>query len=177
MIQSQMVAPPLAAIDGTTLRLKTATTKRRTRSRRPRARIRWGWADWGDVDKEIRTTAAKAAFLKNLEIAALKRCATQMQHESSFARRTTEARLSPHEHCLMHRSCRCCAERARAPAPHAQQISAQQRPVLRVLVALSQAKLRCRRKPRDACRCQPRCVEQKSSTAHPTSRAAASHRG
>src|SRR5438270_2583815 len=44
MIQSQMVAPPLAAIEGTTLRLKTATTKSRTRSRRPRARIRCGWA-------------------------------------------------------------------------------------------------------------------------------------
>ena len=34
--------------EGTTLRLKTATTKRRTRSRRPRARMRWvawrvGW--------------------------------------------------------------------------------------------------------------------------------------
>src|SRR5580693_4081174 len=52
MIQSQIVTPPLAAIEGTTLRLKTATTKRRTRSRRPRARIRWGWgAGWVVVDK------------------------------------------------------------------------------------------------------------------------------
>src|SRR5579871_1462420 len=42
MIQSQTVTPPLAAIEGTTLRLKTATTKSSTRSRRPRARIRWG---------------------------------------------------------------------------------------------------------------------------------------
>src|SRR5712691_6022325 len=54
MIQSQMVTPPLAAIEGTTLRLKTATTKRRTRSRRPRARIRWGWAaGWVAVDKAL----------------------------------------------------------------------------------------------------------------------------
>src|ERR1700676_2119747 len=51
MIQSQTVTPPLAAIEGTTLRLKTATTNRSTRSRRPRARIRWGWAaDWVVVD-------------------------------------------------------------------------------------------------------------------------------
>src|ERR1700723_580058 len=52
MIQSQMVTPPLAAIEGTTLRLKTATTNRRTRARRPRARIKWGWATgWAVVDK------------------------------------------------------------------------------------------------------------------------------
>src|SRR5579863_9377422 len=53
MIQSQMVTPPLAAMEGTTLRLKTATTKRRTRSRRPRARMRWGWAGWAVVDKGL----------------------------------------------------------------------------------------------------------------------------
>src|SRR5467141_2704674 len=53
MIQSQMVTPPLAAMEGTTFRLKTATTKRRTRSRRPRARIRWGWAGWVVVDKLV----------------------------------------------------------------------------------------------------------------------------
>src|ERR1700731_1399265 len=57
MIQSQMVTPPLAAMEGTTLRLNTATTNRRTRSRRPRARIRWGWvAGWAVVDK-IRSLA------------------------------------------------------------------------------------------------------------------------
>ena len=32
MIHSQTVTPPLAAIDGTTFRLKTATTKSNTRS-------------------------------------------------------------------------------------------------------------------------------------------------
>src|SRR5919109_4897353 len=42
MIQSQTVTPPFAAMEGTTLRLKTATTKRRTRSQRPRTRFRWG---------------------------------------------------------------------------------------------------------------------------------------
>src|SRR6202162_4772798 len=51
MIQSQIVTPPLPAMEGTTFRLKTATTKSRTRSRRPRARIRWGWAaGWAVVD-------------------------------------------------------------------------------------------------------------------------------
>src|SRR5277367_2357980 len=51
IIQSQIVTPPLAAIEGTTFRLNTATTKSNTRSRRPRARIRWGWAsDWAVVD-------------------------------------------------------------------------------------------------------------------------------
>ena len=42
MIQSQIVTPPLAAIEGTTLRLNTATTKSRTRSQRPRTRLRCG---------------------------------------------------------------------------------------------------------------------------------------
>ena len=55
MIQSQMVTPPLAAMDGTTLRLKTATTKRSTRSRRPRARMSFGAASgWAVVDKIFR---------------------------------------------------------------------------------------------------------------------------
>src|SRR5580704_15728975 len=42
MSQSQMVTPPLAAMDGTTFRLKTATTKSRTRSHRPKTRRKWG---------------------------------------------------------------------------------------------------------------------------------------
>src|SRR5215472_5324507 len=42
MIQSQTVTPPLVAIEGTTFRLNTATTKRRTRSQRPRTRLSWG---------------------------------------------------------------------------------------------------------------------------------------
>src|SRR5258706_2917273 len=42
MIQSQTVTPPLAAIEGTTLRLKTATTKSKTRSQRPSTRRRCG---------------------------------------------------------------------------------------------------------------------------------------
>src|ERR1700739_451271 len=37
-----MVTPPLAAMDGNTLRLKTATTKSSTRSRRPSTRFRCG---------------------------------------------------------------------------------------------------------------------------------------
>src|SRR5579872_7173460 len=41
MIHNQTVTPPLAAIDGTTLRLKTATTKSRTRSQRPRTRFKF----------------------------------------------------------------------------------------------------------------------------------------
>ena len=42
MSQSQTVTPPLAAIDGTTFRLKTATTNSSTRSQRPRTRFRCG---------------------------------------------------------------------------------------------------------------------------------------
>src|SRR5258708_936018 len=42
MIQSQTVTPPLAAMEGTTLRLKTATTKSKTRSHRPSTRRRCG---------------------------------------------------------------------------------------------------------------------------------------
>src|SRR5215813_15585452 len=43
MIQSQMVTPPLAAMDGTTFKLNTATTNSSTRSRWPRTRLRCGW--------------------------------------------------------------------------------------------------------------------------------------
>src|SRR6476646_248863 len=39
---SQTVTPPLAAMEGTTFRLKTATTNSSTRSQRPRTRLRWG---------------------------------------------------------------------------------------------------------------------------------------
>src|SRR5260370_30290299 len=46
MIQSQTVTPPLAAMLGTTLRLKTATTNSSTRSKRPRTRFRCGWLSW-----------------------------------------------------------------------------------------------------------------------------------
>src|ERR1700756_4218453 len=42
MIQSQTVTPPLAAIEGTTFRLKTATTNSSTRSQRRRTRRRRG---------------------------------------------------------------------------------------------------------------------------------------
>src|SRR5260370_26099751 len=42
MIQSQTVTPPLAAMEGTTIRLKTATTKSKTRSHRPSTRRRGG---------------------------------------------------------------------------------------------------------------------------------------
>src|SRR5579863_7380449 len=42
MSHSQTVTPPLAAIDGTTFRLKTATTNSKTRSQRPRTRFRCG---------------------------------------------------------------------------------------------------------------------------------------
>src|SRR5246127_5377160 len=62
MIQSQTVTPPLAAIEGTTLRLKTATTNRSTRSRRPNARIRLGWAaDWIVVDKFVGKASLRLA--------------------------------------------------------------------------------------------------------------------
>src|SRR5579871_899669 len=59
MIQSQTVTPPLAAIEGTTLRLKTATTNSRTRSRRPRARMRCGCAVCAVVDKVLNMDASQ----------------------------------------------------------------------------------------------------------------------
>src|ERR1700685_2129776 len=64
MIQSQTVTPPLAAIDGTTLRLKTATTKRRTRSKRPRTRRRCGAsaADEGAFALEEMATSFDKGF-------------------------------------------------------------------------------------------------------------------
>src|SRR5579884_23372 len=48
MIQSQTVTPPLAAMEGATFRLKTATTNSSTRSQRPRTRLRLGGL--GSVD-------------------------------------------------------------------------------------------------------------------------------
>src|SRR4029077_6413386 len=49
---SQIVTPPFAAMEGTTLRLKTATTNSRTRSQRPRTRFRCGCsASWFGSDK------------------------------------------------------------------------------------------------------------------------------
>src|SRR6266536_5697098 len=43
MIQSQTVTLPLAAMLGTTFKLKTATTNSNTKSERPSTRLRWGW--------------------------------------------------------------------------------------------------------------------------------------
>jgi len=40
MIHNQTVTPPLAAIEGTTFRLKIATTNSKTRSVRPSTRLR-----------------------------------------------------------------------------------------------------------------------------------------
>src|SRR5271157_2022371 len=48
--QSQTVIPPLAEIDGTTLRLTMATTNKSTRSERPRTRLRCAVSDFGSVD-------------------------------------------------------------------------------------------------------------------------------
>src|SRR5580693_6235256 len=66
MIQSQMVTPPLAAIDGTTLRLKTATTKRRTRSQRPRTRRRRGASDVDVAAGEFAATGVVAISFDNV---------------------------------------------------------------------------------------------------------------
>src|SRR3954468_6543349 len=51
MIHNQTVTPPLAAIDGTTFKLKTATTKSRIRSQRPRTRFKFvGLAEFSSPD-------------------------------------------------------------------------------------------------------------------------------
>src|SRR5580700_407935 len=47
--QSQTVIPPLAEIEGTTLRLTIATTKSKTRSQRPRTRLRCAVSVCGSV--------------------------------------------------------------------------------------------------------------------------------
>src|ERR1035438_7403413 len=53
MIQSHTVTPPFAAMEGTTLRLNTATTNSSNRSRRPRTRFRCGClASVFDIVKE-----------------------------------------------------------------------------------------------------------------------------
>src|SRR5512137_1516902 len=59
MIQSQTVTPPLAAMEGTTLRLKTATTKRRTRSQRPNTRRRRGDSSTAAVGGAVVTSFVK----------------------------------------------------------------------------------------------------------------------
>src|SRR4051794_38258532 len=51
MIHNQTVTPPFAAIDGTTFKLKTATTKSRIRSQRPRTRFKFvGLAELSSPD-------------------------------------------------------------------------------------------------------------------------------
>src|ERR1700742_559850 len=66
MIQSQTVTPPLAAIEGTTLRLKTATTKRRTRSQRPSTRRRCGASDVETAAGEFAATGVVAISFDNV---------------------------------------------------------------------------------------------------------------
>src|SRR5713226_146453 len=61
MVHNQTVTPPLAAMEGTTLRLKTATTKRRTRSHRPRTRRRRGAS--GLIGAAIAIVASFAKFV------------------------------------------------------------------------------------------------------------------
>src|SRR5258708_11017956 len=66
MVHSQTVTPPLAAMEGTTLRLKTATTKRRTRSHRPRTRRRRGASGLTGVAIAIVAPFAKFVFYQFL---------------------------------------------------------------------------------------------------------------
>src|ERR1700688_3493723 len=97
MIQSQMVTPPLAAMEGTTFRLKTATTNRRTRSRRPRARIRWGWvAGWVVVDKASFEPQRPKLLFKRLGIAALKTLRHPNVKPTELRSADSRGRLSPH---------------------------------------------------------------------------------
>jgi hypothetical protein len=158
MIQSQMVTPPLAAMEGTTFRLKTATTKRRTRSRRPRARIRWGWAaDWVVVDKVFAgcTAAGSSPGFAWFGMTNL----SSLPKFRFYTARTAESGC-PHMSLVIHKS-------SARPAPVG----------LSALAALSPTMPRCHRRQIDAYRCRLRCAGRKSSIARPTSRAAASRRG
>src|SRR5438552_17382390 len=65
MIHSQTVTPPLAAMDGTTLRLKTATTKSRTRSHRPSTRRRCSASCVTGADGAAVTSFANGVFSMN----------------------------------------------------------------------------------------------------------------
>src|SRR5437773_2097333 len=65
MTYSQTVTPPLAAMDGTTLRLKTATTKSRTRSQRPSTRRRCGASCARGADGAAVTSFANGVFSMN----------------------------------------------------------------------------------------------------------------
>src|SRR5437588_537587 len=133
-----MVTPPFAAIEGTTFRLKTATTKRRTRSRRPRTRLRWGWAadslvaDWMAVDNGPRGSPRFADSFRLRSGHARAAVAT-----SVVALHVGRTRLSdPHETF----SVPLLLARAHC-----------------VLAALSPAMELCLRTRPDACRCRHRC--------------------
>src|SRR6266853_4737941 len=62
IIHSQTVTPPFAALDGTTLRLKTATTKSRTRSPRPSTRRRCGASCASSADGAAVASFANGVF-------------------------------------------------------------------------------------------------------------------
>src|SRR5713226_5137647 len=123
MIQSQTVTPPLAAIEGTTFRLKTATTKSRTRSRRPRTRLSWG-AGWAVVDKFLEYLSGRSRFLTVRGSQRKSAAPPESQSLTSFARPDSRGRLYRHEQCPSHMA-HCClrvivehARRTRVSAPH-----------------------------------------------------------
>src|SRR2546421_661476 len=65
IIHSHTVTPPLAAMDGTTFRLKTATTNSRTRSHRPSTRRRCGASCATGADGAAMTSFANGVFSMN----------------------------------------------------------------------------------------------------------------
>src|SRR5215469_9411857 len=104
MIQSQTVTPPLAAMDGTTFKLNTATTKRRTRSQRPRTRFRCGWLPAVGSDKSHSRFQGFVGFTVSNESQDVLFGKSLLPESLSFA-------------ILKFRK---AMERARAPTPHVQ---------------------------------------------------------
>src|SRR5579864_4494181 len=145
MIHNQIVTPPLAAMDGTTFKLKTATTNSSTRSQRPRTRLRCG--ELASEDKAHLDVSSRPRrdllFLQELERPA----GPSTPHRPGKPGRSAPLGMTVPK--LSVRPRRRCAPAVpwQAPAQHL-------------------------RKRQCVCRCPARYAARRSSIARPTSRAA-----
>src|SRR6267143_1188090 len=147
MSQSHTVTPPLAAMEGTTFRLKTATTNRRTRSRRPRPCF----------NLARRLLASLGGQPTRLSLREHYHSHRVLQSSRDRGARGADKQCPP----------RVKQSSSAQPRPVG----------LRVPVVLSLAMRRCRRRPPGACQYRHRCAGRKWSIVHPTSTVAPSRRG
>src|SRR5271165_4041366 len=160
-----MVTPPLAAIDGSTFRLKTATTNSSTKSRCPRTRFRCGWlsavlASWVNVllrnsprnsSTFVPPVTVAAGLIRRLCLPSTNSRHSKQSEESLFDVMTGTA----------------CPTTSVLPPPSP----------CRVRPAPSKDPEQSPQTPQGAYQCPLRYAAPKSSTARPTNTVAPTHRG